>query len=282
MPSIEILPAIAPTGAAKACWLVDIWGVLHNGVAAFPSAIHALRTYRNQRGHVLLISNAPRPAARVAEQLIKLGVPNDAYDGIITSGDVTRGLLEKAGAVPALHIGPARDLGIYDGLALTLSAEADAQLIVCTGLFDDTNETAENYRVQLSRLAVRQAPMLCANPDLMVERGNQIIPCAGAIAALYETLGGAVTYAGKPHAPIYTAALHRVAQSIGRHPQPSEVLCIGDGLLTDIKGAHAQGLPMLFIASGVHVADGLTTEALDQLFATTPYRPMGAQAVLTW
>jgi HAD superfamily hydrolase (TIGR01459 family) len=281
--SIAVLPHLAPVARSKAAWLVDIWGVLHNGVAAFPSAVAALKTYRAQGGKVLLISNAPRPAHAVVPQLDKVGVPREAYDEILTSGDVTRALLTAKGQAKAYHLGPERDLGIYEGLSLQrVENDSAAELIVCTGLFDDTTETPETYRAQLTKLHARNIPMVCANPDLKVERGGQIIPCAGAVAKLYETLGGKVTYAGKPHGPIYDMAMERVSDMIGRTATKSDVLCIGDGMLTDIAGAHGYGLPMLFIASQVHVAGELTPEKLDALFKPTPYRPIGAQSELTW
>jgi HAD superfamily hydrolase (TIGR01459 family) len=214
--------------------------------------------------------------------LRSLGVPQTAYDVIVTSGDVTLALLQERDGQRVHHIGPERDQGLFAGLNLPRVAPGDAQFILCSGLFDDTRETPETYRSTLVDLVRRRVPMVCANPDLRVERGGTIVPCAGAVAALYESLGGEVAYAGKPYAPIYALARAIVAEARGTAPNAQDILCIGDGLNTDIKGAHDRGIDVLYIASAVDLEAGFSAETLAALFKPTPYRPIGAQAHLTW
>jgi HAD superfamily hydrolase (TIGR01459 family) len=230
--------------------LCDVWGVLHNGVAAFPAAVEAIRRFRAERGPVVLLTNAPRPAASIREQVRGLDVPDAAYDAILTSGDVTRAVIGERPGARLLHIGADRDLPFYAGLDAKLVAEADADLISCTGLVDDTKETPEDYRELLSRLAARRLVMICANPDLVVERGDRLVYCAGALARLYAELGGEAVLVGKPHAPIYKAA-RRMLKELGAE----KVLAVGDGLPTDIRGACDNGFPVLFVTGGIHAAD---------------------------
>ncbi len=236
--------------------LSDVWGVLHNGVAAFEQAHEALTAYRQETGSpVVLITNAPRPNAPIREQLAELGVPLSAYDDIVTSGDVTRDLLMQNSGKKAFKIGPDRDFPLYEGTGVTLSGEEDAQIVCCTGLFDDDTETPDDYRDMLKRLADRGLPFICANPDIVVERGDRLIWCAGALARLYEDLGGPVQIVGKPHAPIYKAAVERLSAVRGEAVAAQEILAIGDGLPTDIRGADSQGLDVLFVTGGIHAAD---------------------------
>jgi HAD superfamily hydrolase (TIGR01459 family) len=230
--------------------LCDVWGVLHNGVAAFPSAVAALRRFRAEVGPVVLLTNAPRPAAPIRDQLRRLHVPDDAYDAIVTSGDVTRGVISERPSAKLLHLGSERDLSLYEGLDATLVPEAEAELICCTGLFDDTTETPEDYRAVLTRLAARRLVMVCANPDLVVDRGGLLVYCAGALARLYAELGGEAILVGKPYPPVYTAARRKLAALGG-----SKVLAVGDGLPTDIRGACDNDLPALFVTGGIHAAD---------------------------
>jgi HAD superfamily hydrolase (TIGR01459 family) len=280
---IPVIDAIAPLAAGTDVWLTDVWGVMHNGVAPFAGAVDACRRFRASGGTVLLLSNAPRPAASVAAQLDRIGVARDAYDAILTSGDAARGLIQSLGETPVLHLGPERDLPIYHGLAVSLVDEDAATAIVCTGLFDDTTETPETYRPLLERLVRRRMGMMCANPDLKVERGDRIVYCAGAVAALYQDLGGCVVYAGKPHLPIYDLALKQVAALRGRDVDRERVLCIGDGVKTDIKGAEAASLRSLFVASGIHVgAGGLDAGTLRRLFDAFSQPPVAAMAELRW
>ncbi|CAN7178878.1 TIGR01459 family HAD-type hydrolase [Agrobacterium tumefaciens] len=244
--------------------LSDVWGVLHNGVSAFPDAAVALREAREAGKTVVLITNSPRPAPGVIAQLRVLGVPDEAYDRIITSGDVTRGLIAE-GPKKVFLLGPERDLPLLDGLDVERVDEAEAQSVVCTGFFDDETETPEDYTEMLKGFIARNVPMICANPDLVVERGERIIPCAGAMAAYYEQLGGEVRIAGKPHAPIYEACLAAAKEVRGAFAK-YRVLAIGDGMPTDVKGAIASGLNLLYISGGIHAAEytlnGQTDEAL--------------------
>lgn len=244
--------------------LSDVWGVLHNGVAVFPDAAIALHEARKAGKTVVLITNSPRPAPGVITQLRALGVPDEAYDRIITSGDVTRGLIAE-GPKKVFLLGPERDLPLLDGLAVERVGEAEAQAVVCTGFFDDETETPEDYTDMLKGFIARKVPMICANPDLVVERGERIIPCAGAMAAYYEQLGGEVRIAGKPHTPIYEACL-AAAKEVRGDFDKSRVLAIGDGMPTDVKGAISNGLQLLYISGGIHAAEytlnGQTDEAL--------------------
>lgn len=245
--------------------LCDVWGVLHNGVAAIPGAHEALTAFRQETGgKVVLITNAPRPAPEIREQLARLGVADTAYDDIVTSGDVTQELLAGQVGKSMYHIGPDRDLPLYDGMGLSFSGDADAEVVSCTGLFNDESETPDDYRDQLAALVKRGVPMICANPDIVVERGDKLIWCAGALARLYEDLGGTVSILGKPHAPIYDAAQRRLAKLAGEPVDPTKILAIGDGLPTDIRGAVSQDLDVLFITAGIHASDFGPTDAPDE------------------
>jgi HAD superfamily hydrolase (TIGR01459 family) len=235
--------------------LCDVWGVIHNGRESFPSACAALARWRAETGPVLLISNSPRPGPEVAAQLDGLAVPREAWTGIVTSGDATRGLLRERAPGPAWRIGPERDAPLYEGLGLTFSDLSEARFIACTGPNDDEVETPEDYRAVLTDAAARGLEMVCANPDRVVQRGDRLIYCGGALADLYERLGGRVAMAGKPFAPIYDLALSRAASARGRPVDRASVLAIGDGLATDIAGAQAQELDRLFIAAGIHAAE---------------------------
>lgn len=234
--------------------LSDVWGVLHNGVTAFAPAWQALTRARQAGLCVVLITNAPRPAPDVAAQLAALGVPDDAYDRLVTSGDVTRDLI-ASGARRIFHIGADRDLTLYDGLDVELVEEFEAQSVVCTGFYDDEVETPADYADMLVRLRSRDLPMICANPDIVVERGDRLIWCAGALARDYGQLGGRTLIAGKPHRPIYEASLRAAEAVLGRPVERERVLAIGDGMLTDVKGAEQYGLDLLYISGGIHARD---------------------------
>ncbi len=283
MSPIPILPSIAPLAHNYDVWLCDIWGVIHNGVDVFPAAVEACQTFRAGGGKVVLITNAPRPTDFVAAQLESMGVFG-VYDAISTSGDVTVTLMRERAGQAVFHLGPERDKSMLDGLDLRKVEPADADFILNSGPFHDEIETPEDYRERFEALAARGVPMLCANPDMTVERGGYVVYCAGALAALYENMGGQVTYAGKPYAPIYDLAFSRIASG-GAAPPKRKVLAIGDGVNTDIRGASNYGIDAVFIASAVHVkgsSDGLTAESLDALFAPLPFRPVAAQARLRW
>jgi HAD superfamily hydrolase (TIGR01459 family) len=236
--------------------LCDVWGVIHNGREAFPDACAALELFRAERGPVLLISNAPRPSAALHGQLESVGVPRSAWSGFVTSGDATRGLLAARAPGPVWRLGPPRDEPLYEGLGLAFAdGVEDAAFIACTGPFHEEAETPEDYRERLELARERGLDMICANPDLMVQKGDALIYCAGALAQLYETLGGRAIMAGKPHAAIYQKALAELDRLAGAPVDRGRVLCIGDGVSTDVRGAEQQGLDCLFLWSGVHAAD---------------------------
>lgn len=247
--------------------LSDVWGVVHNGVRAFADASAALAAARKRGLAVVLITNAPRPRREVQAQLDILGVPREAYDRIVTSGDVTRDLI-KVGARKIFHLGPERDLAIYDGLDVDIVEEFEASTVVCTGLFDDDVETPDDYADMLRRLRARDLPFICANPDIVVEKGDRLIWCAGALARDYAQLGGRTQIAGKPHRPIYLAALDAAAEVLGRPVTESEALAIGDGVLTDVKGAEQNGIDVLYVTGGIHAREyGETLEPDPALLA---------------
>ncbi|MGR6466645.1 TIGR01459 family HAD-type hydrolase [Rhizobium sp. PAMB 3182] len=242
--------------------LCDVWGVLHDGISAFPLAAEALAKARAKGATVVLITNSPRPFPGVVSQLRMIGVPDDAYDRIVTSGDVTRHLIAE-GPKKVFLLGPERDLPLLDGLGVEVVGEADATCVVCTGFYDDETETPEDYRDMLMRFLARGVPMICANPDLVVERGHKIIPCAGAVAALYAELGGETRIAGKPHRPIYEAAIAEAREARGDFDL-SRVMAIGDGMPTDVRGAINYGLDLLYISGGIHVREYSVDGRIDE------------------
>ncbi|MCM2294101.1 TIGR01459 family HAD-type hydrolase [Allorhizobium sp. BGMRC 0089] len=234
--------------------LCDVWGVLHNGVDAFPAAGKALSQARAEGLCVVLITNASRPSPRVKAMLDQIGVPETAYDAIVSSGDVTRKLIEKAPR-RAFLIGQSQDLSLFDGLDIELVAAEEADSIICTGLFNDEEEQPEEYRDLLAGLRQRDLPMIVANPDLIVERGHRLVPCAGALAAIYAEMGGETRYAGKPHSPIYEAALIKAAEIKGTEIDRSRIIAIGDGMPTDVRGAANAGLDLLYVSGGIHAGE---------------------------
>ncbi len=242
---------------------VDLWGCLHNGVAAFPDAVSALEKFRDKGGIVLLLTNSPRPKASVERQLDRLGVSRDLYHEVATSGDSARAALGTGSfGSKVYHIGPERDLSFFaasdfiPGLAdITRVPLAKADSIVCTGLFDDQTETPDDYAAILLEAKNRGLRMLCANPDLMVDLGHKRIFCAGAIAAAYTDRGGESLYFGKPHPPIYDLARNRLTALTGRVVPDKRIICIGDGINTDIRGALVEDLDSLFITGGLAASD---------------------------
>jgi HAD superfamily hydrolase (TIGR01459 family) len=233
--------------------LCDVWGVIHNGRESWPDACAALTRFNQQGGHVVLISNSPRPSSDVVAQLDRLGVPRDSWKAFVTSGDATRAELARRAPGPAWVIGPDRDWPLYEGLGLdSAHGAADAAFISVTGPVDDENETPEDYRERLSQGVARDLELICANPDRVVQRGDKLIYCGGSLADLYESLGGRVTMAGKPFGPIYDLAVAEGERLLGKAVDRSRVLCIGDGVVTDVLGANRQGLDCLFIAQGIH------------------------------
>ena len=235
--------------------LCDIWGVLHNGITAFPNAVDALCKYRARGGIVILITNAPRSNQLIYPQLAQLGVPREAFDAVVTSGDVAKSLLKERNNTPLYHFGPERDQSILEGLTHPLVGSQDAKLCLLTGPLDDGIESAEIYEPLLLEMRCQAVEMICANPDLVVKSGNRMVICAGSIAQLYAKLGGKVTYAGKPEAPIYQAAITQMTIAAGRTLSKNRILVVGDGLPTDIKGAAQNGFAAYFVAGGIHAID---------------------------
>jgi HAD superfamily hydrolase (TIGR01459 family) len=250
--------------------LSDIWGVVHNGLVAFPEACEALHNFRTQGGTVILITNAPRPADSVQRQLRKLGVADETYDAIVSSGDLTRHFVADHPGRKVFWLGPERDNSIYRGLDPVLAPLEQADYIICTGLLDDETETPEDYRGMMMRAHARKLPLICANPDIVVERGDRLVYCAGAIAELYRELGGEVIFYGKPHRPIYERAMQLAAErngtGSGQAPALNRVLAIGDSVRTDLAGAHGFGIDCLFVTRGIHAED---FEGIDQLDPTS-------------
>jgi HAD superfamily hydrolase (TIGR01459 family) len=252
--SPETIGSLAELKGRYAAIFCDVWGVVHNGEVAFSKAAQALAEAQANGIAVVLLTNSPRPHDGVEAQLRALGVPDDAWDRVVTSGDVTRDLI-AAGPRRIFHLGPDRDYPIFDGLDVELAEEFEADSVVCTGLFDDEVETPESYTELLTRLRARNLPFICANPDVVVERGDRLIWCAGALARDFAQLGGRTLIAGKPHAPIYDAALKAAASVLGRDVSRSEVLAVGDGMMTDIKGAADNGIDALYISGGIHARE---------------------------
>ena len=264
--------------------LCDVWGVVHNGLAAHAGAGEALARFRAARGPVVLLSNAPRPGGVVRRMLDRLGVPREAYDDVLTSGDMARRLLAERPGARVFHLGPERDLGVFEGLDLAFVGPDEAELAVCTGLLDDETETAQDYAPLLERLRTRGLAFVCANPDLVVERGARLVYCAGAIADLYARMGGTVIHTGKPYRPIYEAAAARAAELAGRN---GSLLGIGDAVRTDIRGAAGFGIDAMFIADGIHAAELLPNGRLDlarlrEMLAAEGLRAAWVQPRLSW
>lgn len=235
--------------------LCDIWGVLHNGEAAFSDAVDALCRARAFGRFVILITNAPRLSKDIYPQLARFGVPRDAFDTVITSGDVTAQLIAKQPDAPLFHFGPERDKSILEGLTNPIVDHSDAKLCLLTGPLDDTIETTDSYHGLLEKMHGNAVEMICANPDLVVRSGNRMVICAGSIAQRYALLGGKVSFAGKPEPAIYEEALKRAAALTGRDIPKSRLLAIGDGLATDIKGAADNGFDAYFIVGGIHASE---------------------------
>jgi HAD superfamily hydrolase (TIGR01450 family) len=252
--SPKMISSLADLSGRYSAILCDVWGVLHNGEKPFPAAASALAAAREAGVPVVLITNAPRRTDDVVAQMNVIGVPANAYDRVVTSGDVTRDLI-SVGPRKVLHLGPDRDMNIYDGLDVEVVEEFEADGVVCTGFHDDETEVPADYSELLHRLRARNLTFICANPDIVVERGERLIWCAGALARDYAQLGGRTLIAGKPHAPIYEAAMAAVSDIVGRAVERSEVVAIGDGMMTDVKGAADNGFDVLYVSGGIHARD---------------------------
>ncbi|MEM9716294.1 MAG: TIGR01459 family HAD-type hydrolase [Pseudomonadota bacterium] len=257
----QIITALSDISDRYKAVYCDLWGCLHNGIEPFPSAVTALEAFKAKGGIVILLTNSPRPASGVYPQLDHIGVPRALYDGIVASGDAARAAMASgAYGTKVYHIGPDRDHPFFDGVPeedfyqgidIDRVPLDEAEGMICTGLFDDSTETPEDYRATLLNAKNRGLKMLCANPDIVVDRGDQRIYCAGAIAEAYKDMGGEAHYFGKPHAPIYELARKRLATIAGHEIANEDILAIGDGIRTDIAGASGEGIDALFITGGL-------------------------------
>jgi HAD superfamily hydrolase (TIGR01459 family) len=281
MPSPELITSLASLSSKYDAVFCDIWGVIHNGKWHFPTAYAALKTFKATVGPVVLISNSPRPNDGLAAQLAELGVFEDAYSAIVSSGDATRTFLSQYAPLgSAWIVGPERDDHLYTGLELDRSGTPEtAAFISCTGLFNDESDTIEQYRDTFAIAAKRGIPLICANPDRIVQRGDKIILCAGSLADLYTALGGEAIMAGKPYPPIYDLCYAALENLTGKAVDKSRILAIGDGLPTDVLGANAQGLDLLFIAAGIHAVEATGADGkLDPHLLTAVLQSQNAQA----
>ncbi len=285
----SLLTGIGSLASRYDVLLCDVWGVVHNGVTAYPAAVEALRKLRALGKAVILITNAPRPGTVIEEQIARYSVPRDCYDTVVASGDVARDELRRRPGAKVFHLGPERDLPNYEGLDVQLVGFDRAEIVVCTGFFNDEVETPEDYREMIGKVRERNMPFICANPDIVVERGDKLIWCAGAIARLFEQeFGGTVVYAGKPHAPIYELALARAANIRGAKIDRNRVLAVGDGVRTDLAGAVRQGFDCVFVADGIHAAElNLEHGAADlgaaaHVFAEAGGMPVAVVRKLSW
>ena len=260
--SVTILENASPLLRKYEVVFCDIWGVLHDGRTAYAGANDCLLHFRAGGGRVVLVSNAPLPGEAVARVLDQKGVRRQAWDAIVSSGDLTRLRLAALGVRRVHHIGPRRDLPLFADHAVELVEEDKAEAVVVTGLVDDAHETAADYRPHLSRMFAKGLPLICANPDLSVEVGGRIYPCAGAVAELYEQMGGKVYWEGKPHRAAYDEAFAAAAR-LGRTVNARQVLAIGDAVRTDLAGAALMGIDALFIAGGLHRDGLMQAETID-------------------
>ncbi|QDZ09355.1 TIGR01459 family HAD-type hydrolase [Devosia ginsengisoli] len=252
LPSISGLADLAGRYDAV---LSDVWGVVHNGVEAFPSAVEALAEYRKAGGKVVFITNAPRPSGPIIDMLDRLGVHRGAYDAIVSSGDATRSMIAKYRGKAIHHVGPATDDdSLYEGLGVRRAGPDEAEAIIVTDL-DTDDDTPEMYRERAKLWLARKLPMICANPDRVVEHGDKIIYCGGALGDLYAAMGGMVLMAGKPYQPIYEEAFRLAEEAAGKPLDKSRVLAIGDSVRTDATGAAKFGIDLLFVTGSIHAAE---------------------------
>jgi len=251
--SVALLSGLSKVASEYDAIFCDVWGVIHNGREAFAEACVALKKFRETRGSVVLITNAPVPKDRVTRLFPKFGVPMDCFDDVIASGDATRNELKRVAPGPVYRIGLDEDFGTYAGLPLEFSDDPDvAKVVCCTSLREYPDGKPEPYRDELKRLAAKGLPMICANPDVVFRQGDKLIWSAGSLAKIYIEEGGQVISPGKPDEPIYRLAFERAAELAGREIAPGRVLAIGDGPATDVLGANRQGIDALFIGGGIH------------------------------
>jgi len=247
--------------------LCDAWGVIHNGKNLLPGAADAMVRFRERRGPIVILTNAPKPAAVIPPQLDALKLPRAAWDGIVTSGDSTRAEIERFLQMPAYRIGPPFDDPLFEGMAIEFVTLEEAGFIVCTGLNDGFTEEPDQYRDRLRLAAERGLPMVCANPDIQVNWGGRLMWCAGALAEIYESFGGSVVYGGKPYPAIYRLAEAAVEKARGPGAGAPRLLGVGDGLHTDILGANKAGIDALLVVGdgGLHVGASEKQGLIDKI-----------------
>ncbi len=286
--TIPIIERAGPLLSRYRVLLCDVWGVVHDGITAYPGANEALPRFREAGGIVVLVSNAPRPGPSVAHLLDEKSVVRETWDAIVTSGDIALSHIAEVGYQRLYRIGPEpRDSAFFDGLPGPHVTIEDAEAIVCTGLNRDRHEQPEAYLPLLEEALARRLPFVCANPDLAVHVGADLLPCAGAVAALYEARGGPVFWAGKPHPVAYRTGLARAAELVGSPVDRSQVLAIGDAVRTDLAAAAGAGVDSLLIAGGLHRDEVMTGGAIDPvrlatLLAPPAPRPVAAMLHLAW
>ena len=252
-------------------WFCDIWGVIHDGVRPFTANVAALKRHRARGGTVILVTNSPRSNLGVEKQLVEIGVDPASHDRIVTSGDVTQVLMKLHGRGGVYHVGAARDLSIYEGTGVERVGLDQAEAVLCTGLYDDLNDKLADYEPLLDDMKQRGLAMICANPDKIVKKGDRILYCAGKLAEMYAERGGEVLMAGKPYAPIYDLALAEAERIRGAEVVTAEILAIGDGPETDIRGAADYGLDALLVAEGVTDASEGLHVAEAQVLSAVPH-----------
>ena len=230
--------------------LCDVWGVIHNGRQPFQAACEALERFRD-RGPVILITNSPQPSVSIPATFLQIGVPGEFWDAIVTSGDATIDELARRAPGPAFKIGPERDDPLYLGLEMNFTDLDSASFISCTGMFDD-NEHPDDYVELLGEARSRNLDLVCANPDMRVKIDGKLVWCGGALAKIYEDMGGTVIYAGKPHPPIYRLCKAWLSEVMDYVPSPERILCIGDNIFTDLVGAQREAMDCLFIQDGLY------------------------------
>ncbi len=251
-----IISTLEEISAGYDVLLCDLWGCYHNGITPYPAAVAALQAYRRGGGTVVLLTNAPRAGEFVEQHLGRMGAPSDSWDAIVSSGDATRAALASGRFGQKIHvIGPARDDALYEGVGVERVDMAEATAILCSGLVDDHTETPADYADQIAQGVSLGLPMLCANPDLVVDRGEKRLYCAGAIADAYSKAGGATHFFGKPHGPIYELALETADRLRGSETPKSRILAMGDGVGTDVPGAADLGVDCLFVSGGLAAQD---------------------------
>jgi len=266
----RIIPALSEISAQYDALFVDLWGCVHDGVTAYPEAIAALQAYRKSGGIVILVTNSPKPREGVAAQLGQFGVPADAYDSIASSGDSARSAMFRGMVGEKVYfMGEwTRDSGFFDPIEIindpaqiTRVPLQEAEGIVCCGPFDPMADPAVN-RADFLYAKQKGMKLLCANPDIVVDRGEVREWCAGALAALYTEMGGESLYFGKPHPPIYDLARRRL-NTFANKVDSSRILGIGDGIHTDIQGAQGEDIDSLFITGGLAALETKTKDQPD-------------------